>query len=199
MLTFYLIRHGQKEDIPFDPALTKLGIKQAEFTGEYLKNISFKTIVASPKLRTQQTAKIISEKLKLPIYTDLRIQERMEWEKDKTLEQFIKEWIKTDLDREYQPEIGDSSINKGKKMRQVIDELSNKYKEGNIIVVTHGGAIGDLLRNLFKEEILIHTTDPITGTKHIEILECSISIIQKSEEYKLLKVNDISHLSIPLI
>ncbi len=200
MLTFYLIRHGQKEDIPFDPALTKLGIKQAEVTAEYLKNISFTAIIASPKLRTQQTAKIVSKKLGLPIFTNSRIEERMEWEKGKTLEEFIKEWIKTDLNRDYQPEKGESSINKGKIMREVIEDLAEKYQEGNILIVTHGGSIGDLLRNLFTEEALTHKAEPTSGAKFIEIVECSITIIQKERnKYKLLKINDISHLSIPLI
>lgn len=201
MIKFYLLRHGMKESIPpLDPALTKIGIKQAQATALYLKTIPFKVIVASQKKRTQQTAKIISEQLQIPILTDNRLQERMEWEQRESFDKFLAEWDKTDLDRSYQPLHGDSSQNKGMQMRDVIEELEKKYTDGNILIVTHGGAIGDLLRNLFDDKNLPYLTHPLSGSKYIDILECSITIIEKdNEKYNLLQLGDISHLSIPLI
>lgn len=59
MITFYLIRHGQKEVIPFDPPLTTVGIKKAEVTAESLKDIPFKEVIVSPKTRTKEAAVII--------------------------------------------------------------------------------------------------------------------------------------------
>ncbi len=85
-------------------------------------------------------------------------------------------------------------------MKEVIDELFNTYKEGNILVVTHGGSIGDLLRKLFSEKTITHKTEPVSGARYIEILECSITIVQRQKEnFKLTKVNDVGHLSMPLI
>lgn len=200
MLTYYFIRHGTKEAIPFDPPLTETGIKQAEVTAEYLKGISFKIVIASPKLRTKQTAEIISKPHSLPIITDNRLIERLEWENDESFDNFITEWNKTDIDRKYQPRKGLSSSSNGEQMKKFLDELSNQYHDGDILIVTHGGTIGDLLRQLFTEKAIIHKTEPISGKKYIDILECSITTIQKNEEgYKLLNLNNISHLSIPLI
>lgn len=200
MTSFYLIRHGQKEAIPFDPPLTAIGIKQAEVTADCLKDVSFKVVFVSSKLRAKQTAEIIAKPHSLPISLDDRLIERLEWENSESFDEFIVEWAKTDNNRSYQPTIGDSSINKGKKMKEVIEELAAKYEEGNVLVVTHGGAIGDLLRNLFSEENIRHEIDPVTGAPHIQISECSITIVQKDTHgYKLDKLNDISHLSIPLI
>jgi broad specificity phosphatase PhoE len=95
--------------------------------------------------------------------------------------------------------MGDSSIGKGEKMKQVIQEYSDKHKDGNILLVTHGGSIGDLLRLLFGEKDTPHVIDPVTGAPHIQIGECSITVIKKNgDTYELLKINDTSHLSTPL-
>lgn len=197
MITFYFLRHGIKKSVPFDPPLTEVGMKQAELTAEYLKTIPFKTIVASPKLRTRQTAKATAGKIGLQIVLDERLQERLEWEHGKSLEEFFEEWWKTDRDRKYQPKKGESSYNKGVQMRQVLDEFSKKHTEGNILFVTHGGSIGDLLRNLFiEEDIPLYKTDPKSGTRYIELLECSLTVVQlEGDKYKLLRINDTSHLS----
>lgn len=200
MITFYLVRHGQKEAVPFDPPLTTVGVKQAEVTAELLKDISFKKVVASPKLRTKQTAEIIAKPHSLPVSTDERLIERLEWENDETFDEFIAEWNKTDIDRSYLPKKGMSSNTNGERMKNILDELSEKYKDGNILIVSHGGTIGDLLRNLFTEEAIEHKTEPKSGARYIDILECGVTTIKKNDDkYELLKIGDISHLSIPLI
>lgn len=149
--------------------------------------------------RTKQTAEIIANELKLPISTDERLIERMEWEEKQSLDAFLEEWDKTDKDRSYVPSFGESSNNKGIRMREVIDELSKRYPDGNILIVSHGGAIGDLLRNLFSEETIPYVKNPLSGAAYIDILECSVTIVEKhSDNFKLKKLADISHLSIPL-
>ncbi len=197
MITYYLIRHGIKEDIPFDPPLTEKGKELARLTSEYLKNIDLKAIFASHKLRTQQTAEFIAKPHKLGIITDERIKERMEWEHGKTFEEFMIEWGKTDLDRAFVPEVGDSSVNKGKIMKKVIEEIEEKYKDGNIAIVTHGGAIGDLLRNLFPEHKFVYTIGEHSKGPYLDISECSITVIQKENgKYDLVKYADFEHLKI---
>jgi len=200
MLTFYLVRHGAKEAIPFDPPLTAVGVKQAEVTAGLLKDIYFQEIITSPKLRTKQTAEIIAKPNALKVSMDARINERLEWENDKSFDEFIAEWNKTDIDRSYEPEKGMSSSANGEKMKRILDELSNKYNDGNILIVTHGGTIGDLLREIFTEQAIDHKTEPLSGARYINILECSITTIQKHKsKYELIKLGDISHLSTPLI
>lgn len=200
MLNFYLIRHGAKEAITPDPPLTAIGVSQAEVTAKFLQNVSFKEIVSSPRLRAKQTAKIIADNQKTNVSIDNRLIERLEWEPDETFSQFLDEWNKTDIDRDYQPRKGNSSSTNGKRLGNFLNELSANHKEGNILIVTHGGSIGDLLRYLFSEQDLEHKTEANSGAKYIDVSECSITKIQKDDEgYKLLSINDISHLSIPLI
>lgn len=199
MIRFYLIRHGLKEAIPSDPPLTTIGQAQARAAAETLKNIEFKEIRVSPKTRTKQTAAIIAKPHPVKLIFDERLLERMEWENDVTFEDFINEWKKTDSDRNYVPKKGSSSFTNGIRMRDLLEELSKKHKDGNVLIVTHGGTIADLLRNLFGEENLPHIISRLTNAKYIDIAECSITTIEKSGDiYTLLKLGDIAHLPIPL-
>lgn len=197
MLTYYIVRHGLKNEVPFDPALTEIGINQAKMTSEFLKYVPFDEVVASTKLRTQQTARLIAEPKGTRVLYDERLIERLEWESSQTFQEFLDEWIKTDFDRFYEPKIGYSSVYKGMVMREVLDNLYEKNSKGNVLVVSHGGSIGDLLRNIFGEENLPHAIDPNSGAKYIKIKECSITKIERSEDkFNLLSLNDYSHLGL---
>ncbi len=80
-------RHGQPalegmpqgsnhEFPPGDFALSQLGVMQAEFLGRHLKEIGFKgMMIASPYVRTAQTAAIAAQVCGLQFYLEPRIQE----------------------------------------------------------------------------------------------------------------------------
>lgn len=82
-----LVRHGQSEfnaaftntrvdpGIP-DPSLTAIGQQQAAEAAVALAQAGVRRLVASPYLRTLQTASIIAERLGLPIEIDARVRER---------------------------------------------------------------------------------------------------------------------------
>jgi len=69
----YFVRHGESEEnvqrINFggEALLTEHGERQAAFVAKRLKNIPNTRIIASTFVRAQQTAKIISECLGLPV------------------------------------------------------------------------------------------------------------------------------------
>ena len=147
MLTFYLIRHGQKEAIPFDPALTAFGIKQAEVTKELLMEVSFKEILSSPKLRAKQTAEIIAKPHSLPIKTDERLIERLEWESEETFEAFIAEWNKTDIDRSYLPKKGISSKTNGERMKNILIKAIRWKKRAHLIISDYTSFIEYIITN----------------------------------------------------
>lgn len=182
-----------------NPPLSEIGVKQAELTGKLLKQFSITTIYSSPLLRTQQTAKIISRELGLSFSTDERLKERMNWgdKKDETFEEFLSEWEKASRDRNYQPIHGDSAKKTGERLHEVLVEVESKYKDQDIVIVTHGGIIGDFLQNTFSD--LIFTTSP-TGVSYVKIIECSVTMVTKEKNrFILQKVGDISHLPEPLI
>ena len=77
----FLARHGNREDFvdpswpsradePYDPPLSADGVEQARRLGLRLKNEGIDAIVASPFLRTVQTAHHVNEALERPIYLE---------------------------------------------------------------------------------------------------------------------------------
>ena len=71
-MELYLIRHGQSTNnegkLPraADPPLTDIGVEQARWVGESLKDEGITRLYSSPMLRTLQTAQIISDIIDLP-------------------------------------------------------------------------------------------------------------------------------------
>ena len=80
-MELYLIRHGQSTNneggLPraADPPLTDIGVEQARWTGESLKDEGITRLYCSPMLRTLQTAQIISDILDLPPHVFVELHE----------------------------------------------------------------------------------------------------------------------------
>lgn len=77
----FLARHGNREDFvdptwpsradePYDPPLSADGVEQARRLGQRLRHEGIDAIVASPFLRTVQTAHHANEALDVPIYLE---------------------------------------------------------------------------------------------------------------------------------
>lgn len=196
-VTIYFVRHGQKEKKPGDPQLTSKGIQQARETALFLKNLEIQSIYSSPYLRTKQTADIIAKQFQLPVITDGRLNERLNWgdRDNESFEEFWNEWQKTDRNRDYKPKNGRSSFKTGNEVKQFIEELPSIDKNHSVIIVSHGGTIGDFLRIVIPDNGLSHIINETTGAHYLEIDECSITVINKTTDVYILKtINDTRHL-----
>lgn len=195
MNKFYLVRHGDVVKIPGDPGLSEIGVEKAKLTAECLADKDISSIYASPLRRTQETARYIADKLNLEIITDPRLRERMNWgdKVGQSFDDFLEEWNKTVEDRDFQPEVGDSSRQAGARMQSLVNELDVQYQNKNILLVTSGGVIADLLRNLFAENVVrsFMRDFPYHG-----LSECSITIITKDgDQVNLEEYNNTTHLT----
>jgi len=164
----FLIRHGQainsvKKILMSHPekgecALTNKGEEQIAELSKELKNKNIDVIFSSPLERTMQTAEIISKKIGAEVIVDERLKEI----EAGTFEG--KSW------KEYL-DLYPDSLNPGKTDKYGIEGLENirertesfigkineKYKNKNIVVVSHGGplmVLSGILRNMTNEEIL---------------------------------------------
>lgn len=194
MTTIYLIRHGQKQPHAGDPGLTDIGIKQAQQTGEYLSQFPITKIVSSPFKRTVETAEQIARVLNLEHTLDDALVERMNWSDPAvTRQQFLQEWIKATNDREYVPQFGDSSLATGQKIETLVSEIATE--DEHIVLVTHGGAILDYLRNLFgDDEVSVLKTTYDEGDDY-QMMNCAINKVVLSESPSLELLNFIDHLT----
>ena len=169
-----IIRHGETDwnkEIRYqgssDIELNEAGIKQAEKTAELLVDRKFDVIIASPLLRARKTAEIISNRLKLPLEFDDRFRERCvgvyegltaievqskhpeQWQNNSTRQMFLG------------PKEGESVFDVAFRIRKAIEDLSSKYQERKILIVTHGfvsriiaGLLSRLPDNAFYEHRL---------------------------------------------
>ncbi len=197
--TFYLVRHGDKIKTPGDPPLSELGNLQSQKVAKYLQGLPISRIVASPVLRTQQTAKHIADVLGLTYEINDLLKERVNWGDDpnQSFENFLSMWVKASQNRIWQPPVGDSSLNAGKRLEKVIsDMLSNEDK--HVVLVTHGGITTDFLRSAFRIEKLNQFISDFESTLDENIKECSITIVEgdpNNPKLKLVELACIDHLN----
>jgi broad specificity phosphatase PhoE len=192
----FVIRHGDKIRVIGDPELTDVGIKQAELTAKYLESQNIKKIFSSPLARTKQTANIIAKHLSLVVTFDDRLKERLNWgdSMEQTFDEFLLEWSRTQKDRNYTPLYGESSQATGDRMEAFLRSLEDV--DGNIVIVTHGGAIYDLLLNLYPQEELFAKNSDFSEDN---IKECSITEIEvNTNKYSLISLISTKHLMLPV-
>jgi len=195
-MIIYLIRHGDKEKLKENPPLTELGLKQAQKTAEYFKNIKINKIYSSPLIRTIQTSEIISKYLKLDFKINDLIKERFNWGdiENQTFSEFIDIWKKSSLIRNWQPPEGFSSNEAGKRLQKFIDSI-NEEPNIKIIIVSHAGIIADFLRNSFEDKVLNEIFPNFSKYYENSISVCSITTLErKNNNYKVISIGKTKHL-----
>ena len=177
MTNIYLVRHGDKIKNTGDVGLTDLGKRQARITGNFLKEISFDKIISSPLKRTLETANIISDILKKPYHIDERLKERFNYGDipGQTYREFLLLCQKSVEDRDYKLPNGRSSRSAGLELERVIKEcIKLAFKQ--ILIISHGGIIGDYIRNVFTE---IDIREKSTSfLEKLQVDHCSITQVR---------------------
>lgn len=154
-MEIFVTRHGQtdwniieKIQGQTDIELNNTGRKQAEETGKSIKNEHIDLIITSPLKRAKETAEIINKNFNVTIIEDARLMER-NFGKNEGL---TKSEIRTL--KEIHPEINDVwNYNKNVNFNNIetmhdfcnriynfLDDIIQKYKDKNVLLVTHGGA-----------------------------------------------------------
>lgn len=142
----YVTRHGEtdwnlygKVQGKADILLNTKGIEQAKETMEKLKEENIDFIICSPLKRARQTGEIINAEKNIPIIFDERISERDFGE----MEGMSKDDFDFQAFWNYEKNV---TYEKAENIRVFfnriflfLDEIKKKYKDKNILFVTHGG------------------------------------------------------------
>ena len=141
-----LVRHGQtdwnvqkKVMGRCDKPLNEDGLKQAEKTRNTLLNTDIDLIICSPLRRAIQTAEIINKNRNIPIIYDEEIIERDfgEFEGMKTQDfDFHGYW---DYYKNERYKSAENIQEFFKRIYDFLDNVSKKYSDKNVLIVTHGG------------------------------------------------------------
>lgn len=196
--TFYLIRHGDKIKTIGDPPLSEKGINQARATALYMRSYPLQQVIASPTLRTQQTARFLADLFSLNVQSEPLLRERVNWgdDPDQSFEDFLAMWKKSTLDRDWTPPVGDSSRKTGTRMQQVIESCNSRHE--HVALVTHGGIIADFVLNVFDNEDLDRLLPNFSKIKEDSVFECSLTVVDYNpvnKRYKLKLLASTDHLA----
>ena len=153
MTILYLVRHGDKVRAAGDFGLTELGRAQARAVGDYLARLPITALYSSPLERAHETARIISERIGLPVQIETRLRERLNWGAvpNHSREEFLSDWYRASIERDYVPRGGDSSRATGERVHSFLQELAERLPRAQVVCVMHGGALADWLSNTFDE------------------------------------------------
>lgn len=101
-----------------------------------------------------ETAAPIAAAVSVPVTTDAGLIEGMNWSMASglSLVEFLDEWRRATLDRDYLPSLGDSSRRAGERMERALVTLARTHAGGTVVAVSHGGVTVDLLRNILGDD-----------------------------------------------
>ena len=164
-MKIYLIRHGETTgDIEgrfggdYDDHLTPRGEKQAMDLAEYLKDKNLDIILHSPRFRAVETAQLVSEAIRVSAETINSLRERNNYgvlsglTKEEAKTEHPTELEKIENDKIYH-NVAESESYEDTKVRalSVLKEVSSR-PERIVAVVSHGGIIGTVLREVFGHQ-----------------------------------------------
>ena len=151
-MILYVIRHGQTDwnvagkcQGMTDIELNSTGIKQAEQARNEITNYKIDLIICSPLKRARKTAEIINEAIDCKIISDERIIERCVGKIEGTTKEEWNSIIGDDVDivNNYNLNYDKQDIEPiqtvCKRVWDLLDEIKEKYKDKNVLLVTHGG------------------------------------------------------------
>lgn len=163
MKTIYFIRHGETTgDIEnlyggdYDDHLTENGQEEARALGEKLEEKNIQVIFTSPLMRARETAKILNQGYAVSVKVDPKLKER-NWygeltgvNKDTAKEQFP-ELVALLSDRYNILPGGESYDDFMKRIAEALREICINEEYERIAVVSHGGAMRVLFRDILKQ------------------------------------------------
>lgn len=144
----YIVRHGQtnwnlegRNQGRIDIELNEKGIQQAELTSEKLKDVKFDKVFSSPLKRAYKTAQVICENNGIDEKTII-IDERLIERSNGELEGLLRDEYEGKIDFADPNDIRygvEPLLNFRGRIEDFLKDICSKYKDENILVVTHAG------------------------------------------------------------
>jgi broad specificity phosphatase PhoE len=194
------VRHGQSTwndarriQGQLDPPLSALGEEQARRLAERLNGRSFDGFYTSDLARARDTAAAVGDTIGMPAVElpELREIALGEWEgmtREEMIEEYPNEWAR--WEREPSWDIVPGSEGAGvfeERVHRAIDDLFERHRHGDVLVVTHGGVIQVALGRTIG-----HGS---SGLFPFVIDNCSISVLTRGRSRTVISgVNDTCHL-----
>ena len=165
-MKIYLVRHGETtSDIEdryggdYDDHLTEKGTNQAKELAKKLSSKGIEIIYHSPKTRAAETAQIVATELKAPLVVLENFRERNNYgvltglTKTEALEKFASEVKKLEISQKNHGITGSEGYAWFKqRILHAFSAVTNEEQKA-VAIITHGGPIRVILRELAKKEL----------------------------------------------
>ncbi|WP_040952841.1 histidine phosphatase family protein [Gorillibacterium massiliense] len=160
MTTFGIIRHGETDwnrekraqgitDVP----LNEEGFAQARKLAVRLSEEKWDMIYTSDLVRAKATAELIAEALGIEVRVDVRLREKTHGRLDgTTVEERIERWGEGWRELDHEEESRESIVARS---MALLDELTERYPDKRILLVSHGAWIVATLETLLNPEELV--------------------------------------------
>lgn len=186
----FITRHGQTEWNALgklqgrqDIKLNEVGKEQALTTGEKIKDEKIDIIITSPLKRARETAEIINKQFNVEIVEDDRLMERCYGDFEGITKVELKEkkiqypeinnacnYLKN-IDIFNMETIQDLCA----RIYECLDEITTKYKDENVLIVTHGSASIPIKCYFMKYPLeKLVDREKIKGLENCEVVEFEI-------------------------
>ena len=197
MVSLYIVRHGQTEfNVErkiqgwCDSPLTELGINQAKSVGLGLKEIDFVGCACSDKQRTRDTAKYILEGRDIEVIETFKIRElyfgSLEEKPVPCLFDLSDDILKTGF-RDFG---GENITDLVERYLDGLKDICEYYKDGNVLVVSHGRAIMTVLKAI--DDCI--DDEPVVLGKSKIVDNCSVTRIDYvNGQFNIVDFNNISY------
>jgi broad specificity phosphatase PhoE len=159
MLELVLARHGESygnldRAMGSDTELTALGRWQATRLGNWLaeQDYAFRALYSSPYLRARQTAEIVSIRLGLKVMVDPDLRET-----EISLEDSLPRRQRP-LELEPPVPFTEEYQELYERIKRATARILDENREGQVLVVAHGGSVGTMVRCILgTHPLLVHT------------------------------------------
>jgi broad specificity phosphatase PhoE len=196
----FLVRHGQSTwndarriQGQLDPPLSALGEEQARRLAERLGARAFEGFYTSDLARARDTAAAVADAIGMPAVelAELREIALGEWEgmtREEMIEEYPQEWARWEREPSWDIVPGsEGAAVFEKRVHGVIDDLFERHRHRDVLVVTHGGVIQVALGRAIG-----HGSN---GLVPFVIDNCSISVLTRGRSRTVISgVNDTCHL-----
>lgn len=162
----YVARHGQTEWNAqnkvcgiTDIDLTEKGIEQAKALALTVKDKNIDLILSSPLKRAVDTSKIVADICNIPIQIDQRLIEQ-NYGIYEGVDRKYEDFLDNKRNFAYRYPNGESMMQVAYRIYGLIDEIKEKYKNDNILIISHGGVcriINTYFRDMTNEEFFNYT------------------------------------------
>ena len=193
-LKVYFLRHGETDFSKtggycgdLDAELTSEGVEMANAFADIYKAIPWEAVYVSPMKRTISTAKPLCDAVGIDMQVRPGLKEIAYggWEGqtlDYVKQHFSKDYLRWLAEPAWNPPTGgETSVQISSRASLVIAEIQEKYRAGNVLVVSHKATIRILLCTLLGIDLGRYRD-------RINILTTSVSIVKFDEHGPLLEV-----------